>query len=109
MGEKGMHAMTDMNMGLPRNTLPMMAGQGQFGPVGMGGMFTLLKVRDEPAAGLRRGPRSLRVSAGDGGGSGRRGRKNPRSQPPPDQGKGVGQNADGDVHADGRPNRCTPA
>ncbi len=47
MGEKGMHDMTDMNMGLPRNTLPMMAGQGQFGPVGMGGMFTLLKVRDE--------------------------------------------------------------
>nr|MCU0813864.1 copper oxidase [Burkholderiaceae bacterium] len=24
---------------------PMMAGQGQFGPIGMGGMFTLLKVR----------------------------------------------------------------
>ena len=47
MGENGMHAMTGMNMGLPRNTLPMMAGEGQFGPVGMGGMFTLLKVRDE--------------------------------------------------------------
>ncbi len=30
----------------PANTLPMMAGEGQFGPVGMGGMFTVLKVRD---------------------------------------------------------------
>ena len=47
MGETGMHGMTDMNMGLPKNTLPMMAGEGQFGPVGMGGMFTLLKVREE--------------------------------------------------------------
>ena len=47
MGEKGMHSMTDMNMGLPKNTVPMMAGEGQFGPVGMGGMFTLLKVRNE--------------------------------------------------------------
>ena len=47
MGEKGMHAMTNMNMGLPANTVPMMAGEGQFGPVGMGGMFTLLKVRNE--------------------------------------------------------------
>ena len=46
MGEKGMHEMGDMNMGLPRNTAPMMAGQGPFGPVGMGGMFTLLKVRE---------------------------------------------------------------
>ena len=47
MGESGMHGMTGMNMGLPKNTIPMMAGEGQFGPVGMGGMFTLLKVRDE--------------------------------------------------------------
>ncbi len=45
MGEKGMGDM--MSMGLPKNTLPMMAGQGPFGPVQMGGMFTLLKVRDE--------------------------------------------------------------
>ena len=46
MGEKGTFDMTDMNMGLPRNTAPMMAGEGPFGPVGMGGMFTLLKVRE---------------------------------------------------------------
>jgi FtsP/CotA-like multicopper oxidase with cupredoxin domain len=45
MGEKGMDEMTDMNMGGPKNTLPMMAGSGPFGPVGMGGMFTVVKVR----------------------------------------------------------------
>ena len=54
MGENGMGGMTDMNMGLPKNTLPMMAGDGPFGPMGMGGMFTLFKVRDESAARLRR-------------------------------------------------------
>jgi hypothetical protein len=43
MGEKGMGNM--MEMGRPKNTLPMMAGQGPFGPVEMGGMFTILKVR----------------------------------------------------------------
>ena len=45
MGERGMYDMKDMPMELPPNTFPMMAGQGQFGPIGMGGMFTLLKVR----------------------------------------------------------------
>jgi len=30
----------------PKNTLPMMTGTGQFGPIEMGGMFTILKVRD---------------------------------------------------------------
>ena len=46
MGETGMDEMTQMNMKGPENTLPMMAGEGQFGPVGMGGMFTILMVRD---------------------------------------------------------------
>ncbi len=46
MGEHGMDEMTEMNMKGPENTLPMMAGQGQFGPIGMGGMFTVLMVRD---------------------------------------------------------------
>ncbi|HYM97267.1 MAG TPA: copper oxidase [Candidatus Sulfotelmatobacter sp.] len=45
MGEKGMDDMSEMNMGGPKNTLPMMAGQGPFGTVGMGGMFTVVKVR----------------------------------------------------------------
>ena len=43
MGERGMGNM--MDMGRPKNTLPMMAGQGPFGPIEMGGMFTVLKVR----------------------------------------------------------------
>ncbi|MCU0682594.1 MAG: copper oxidase [Polyangiaceae bacterium] len=44
MGETGMGNM--MDMGRPKNTLPMMAGEGPFGPVEMGGMFTVLKVRE---------------------------------------------------------------
>jgi FtsP/CotA-like multicopper oxidase with cupredoxin domain len=46
MGETGMSEMATMNMPLPRNTLPMMTGKGPFGPVEMGGMFTVLKVRE---------------------------------------------------------------
>ncbi len=30
----------------PRNTLPMMTGEGQFGPIEMGSMFTVIKIRD---------------------------------------------------------------
>jgi manganese oxidase len=49
MGERGMHDMTEMAMPLPDNTAPMMAGEGPFGAVGMGGMFSVLKVRaDQP-------------------------------------------------------------
>jgi len=44
MGQNGMGNM--MQMGAPRNTLPMMTGEGQFGPIEMGGMFTVLKVRE---------------------------------------------------------------
>jgi FtsP/CotA-like multicopper oxidase with cupredoxin domain len=44
MGSRGMGQM--MDMGTPRNTLPMMSGTGPFGPIEMGGMFTILKVRD---------------------------------------------------------------
>ena len=51
MGETGMHGMTQMEMPLPDNTLPMMTGTGPFGPLGMGGMFTVIKVRDGIAAG----------------------------------------------------------
>jgi len=45
MGERGMADMGEMEMPLPENTLPMMTGTGQFGPIEMGGMFTTLKVR----------------------------------------------------------------
>jgi hypothetical protein len=44
MGATGMGNM--MEMGRPKNTLPMMTGTGPFGPIEMGGMFTILKVRD---------------------------------------------------------------
>ena len=45
MGETGMGGM--MDMGQPKNTLPMMTGKGPFGPIEMGGMFTVVKVRDD--------------------------------------------------------------
>ncbi len=49
MGERGMADMGEMEMALPDNTLPMMSGAGPFGPLEMGGMFTVLKVREGQA------------------------------------------------------------
>lgn len=46
MGSSGMADMGEMTMPLPDNTLPMMSGRSQFGPVEMGGMFTVVKVRE---------------------------------------------------------------
>jgi manganese oxidase len=54
MGEKGMGNMHEM--GRPKNTLPMMTGTGPFGPIEMGGMFTLMKVRDELPKGYDEDP-----------------------------------------------------
>ena len=49
MGSSGMHDMGEMEMPLPDNTLPMMTGTGPFGALGMGGMFSVVKVRkDQP-------------------------------------------------------------
>ena len=45
MGERGMADMTEMEMPLPDNTIPMMTGAGPFGSVEMGGMFSVVKVR----------------------------------------------------------------
>jgi len=45
MGDKGT-AMNGMQMPLPENTLPMMSGEGPFGGIDMGGMFTVVKVRE---------------------------------------------------------------
>lgn len=50
MGRDGMSEHAEhlaMGMKGPENTLPMMTGEGQFGPIEMGGMFTVVKVRDE--------------------------------------------------------------
>ena len=46
MGDKGMADMGEMQMPIPDNTLPMMTGQGPFGAIEMGGMFTTVKVRE---------------------------------------------------------------
>src|SRR5687768_10085526 len=46
MGGAGMAEMGEMEMPMPDNTLPMMTGFGQFGPMEMGGMFSVIKVRE---------------------------------------------------------------
>ncbi|WP_028312029.1 multicopper oxidase family protein [Derxia gummosa] len=58
MGGAGMAEMGDprMSMPLPDNTLPMMTGQGPYGPIEMGGMFTVLKVRDDLPRGSHADP-----------------------------------------------------
>ncbi|PIV88377.1 MAG: copper oxidase [Hydrogenophilales bacterium CG17_big_fil_post_rev_8_21_14_2_50_63_12] len=56
MGSKGMAEMGEMEMPLPDNTLPMMTGWGPFGPLEMGGMFTVVKVRGEVKPGDYRDP-----------------------------------------------------
>jgi FtsP/CotA-like multicopper oxidase with cupredoxin domain len=56
MGSGGMAEMAEMAMPLPPNTLPMMTGAGPFGPMEMGGMFTVVKVREELGAGDYRDP-----------------------------------------------------
>jgi len=56
MGERGMAEMGAMEMPLPDTTLPMMTGQGPFGPLEMGGMFTVVKVREGLARGDYKDP-----------------------------------------------------
>lgn len=52
MGETGMGDMGEMGMTNPPNSIPMVGGHGQHGYITMGGMFAILKVRDElPADG----------------------------------------------------------
>lgn len=43
----GMGAMPTMQMLQPPNSLPMRGGPGPFGNIDMGGMFTVLKVRNQ--------------------------------------------------------------
>jgi hypothetical protein len=52
MGQDGMGDMADMKMAMPKNSIPMLGGKGPFGTITMGGMFTILKVREQlPADG----------------------------------------------------------
>ena len=63
MGAKG-GSMGDMKMPLPANTLPMMSGDGPFGNLEMGGMFTVLKVREGQKRGDYSDPGWYRHPAG---------------------------------------------
>jgi manganese oxidase len=48
MGTSGMGNMGEMDMPIPKNSLPMRGARGPFSYIDMGGMFTVLKVRDDP-------------------------------------------------------------
>jgi FtsP/CotA-like multicopper oxidase with cupredoxin domain len=67
MGEDGMgehQDHTDGGMPGPPNTLAMMVGKGPFGNIEMGGMFTVVKVRDDLAPGDFSDPGWYRNPAG---------------------------------------------
>jgi manganese oxidase len=46
MGERGMADMGEMGMPVPRNSIPMLGAQGKHDYIDMGGMFTIVKVRE---------------------------------------------------------------
>jgi FtsP/CotA-like multicopper oxidase with cupredoxin domain len=46
MGDTGMEDMGAMGMKVPPNSLPMVGGPGKYDYITMGGMFTMIKVRD---------------------------------------------------------------
>lgn len=56
MGDKGMADMGAMEMPLPDNTIPMMTGEGPFGGLEMGGMFSVVKVRKDQKPGDYKDP-----------------------------------------------------
>ena len=67
MGRAGMAEHQDHTDGGhpgPPNTMAMMVGNGQFGNIEMGGMFTVVKVRDDLARGDYRDPGWYRFPAG---------------------------------------------
>ena len=74
MGGNGMYEHAEHasmgHMQGPENTLPMAMGRGPFGPIGMGGMMTLLRVRPDYRDGVDPGwysgdqqPRARRITA----------------------------------------------
>jgi len=50
MGAHGMGGMGEMGMQVPENSIPMLGADGPHGYIDMGGMFTVLKVRDQLAS-----------------------------------------------------------
>lgn len=63
MGERG-GSMGGMEMPLPANTLPMMTGEGPFGNIEMGGMFTVVKIRKDQKPGDYKDPGWYKHPAG---------------------------------------------
>ena len=61
MGDTGMGDMAEMGMPVPKNSIPMVGEPGPFGYIDMGGMFTILKVREGITV---RRPRLVSASAG---------------------------------------------
>ena len=53
-----------VEMPAPDNTLPMMTGSGQFGPIEMGGMFTVMKIREGLARDDYKDPGPYKYPAG---------------------------------------------
>jgi len=64
MGERGMADMAEMQMPIPDNTIPMMTGEGPFGSVEMGGMFSVVKVRKNQKPGDYSNPGWFKHSPG---------------------------------------------
>jgi hypothetical protein len=65
MAEHAGHVAMGMpNMQGPPNTLPMMTGKGPYGALEMGGMFTVVKVRDDLAPDDYRDPGWFDAPAG---------------------------------------------
>jgi manganese oxidase len=50
MGQHGMGDMGDMGMAVPPNSIPMVGAKGPYDYITMGGMFTILKVRENLAS-----------------------------------------------------------
>jgi len=63
MGDKG-GSMGEMEMPLPDNTLPMMGGNGPYGSLEMGGMFSVVKVRKNLARNDYRDPGWYKAPSG---------------------------------------------
>lgn len=56
MGQTGMHAMQEMGMTFPKGSIPMLGAKLQFGWTEMGGMTTVVKIRDQAAGYADPGP-----------------------------------------------------
>ena len=65
MAERGMADMAEMEMPLPDNTARMMSGEGPFGSVEMGGMFSVVKVRRDQPRGDYKDPGWYKHPAGE--------------------------------------------